>query len=214
MFIIVEGNIGSGKTTLCQQLQHTKFNKPHKILLEQVDVWLTNTGEDGKSILSHYYEDPKRYSFTFQTYVLLQRINYMLDMKSKHPDTIFICERSHLTDLHIFARNCYDMGNMNQIEWNTYIETQNCLQKLCPSIDGIIYNKADVEVCYNRINQRARKGESNISKDYLSSLENRHEEWFKLETVPILTLNGNIDVSDSERENQLNKIVDWINKMI
>jgi deoxyadenosine/deoxycytidine kinase len=209
MLIVIEGNIGSGKSTLCSQLLNYKFPFPHKILFEQVEEWEKNTHEN-KTILEYYYDSPSRWSFTFQIYVLLQRMNHIIEMTSKFPNTVFICERSHLTDLHIFAKRYYDLGHMNQIEWNTYLEAQKCISSRCPKIDGIIYNQCDIEICEKRIKERNRNGEQQLSSSYLKELNDRHSEWLKHETIPILTIDGNIEKNSEVRFQQLQSITDWI----
>lgn len=212
MIFIIEGNIGSGKSTLCSQLTDITFNLPHKILYEQVDEWEKNRMED-KSILHHFYSQPSRYAFTFQTYVLLQRVNHLVSTLEQNPNTILICERSHLTDLNIFAKHCYLTGKMNEIEWNTYLEAQTLISKLCPKITGIIYNKADVSVCSDRIVKRNRQGESLIQSSYLADLQQRHDSWLCDEevSVPILTIDANVDQNSVQRQDQLHVIKDWIN---
>ena len=209
MLLVIEGNIGSGKSTLCNQLINQPFPFPHKILFEQVDEWEKNI-HDGKNILEYYYSDPSRWSFTFQIYVLLQRINHIIEMTTQFPNTIFICERSHLSDLHIFAKRYYDLGFINAIEWNTYLEAQKCISSRCPKIDGIIYNQCDVSICDKRIKERNRNGEQSLSLSYLEELNDRHINWLKEESTPILTINGNIEKDSHERKEQIQSITDWI----
>ena len=67
-------------------------------------------------------------------------------------------------------------------------------------ITGIIYVNTDVENSFNRIKIRNRKGEENISKEYLQKLDNYHKEWLlcdKLNT-PLLKIEG-----DKHYENKL-----------
>jgi deoxyadenosine/deoxycytidine kinase len=216
MIFVIEGNIGSGKSTICSQLE-TKYPDQIKVLYEQVDVWEKNRMDD-KSILHYFYSDPSRYSLTFQIYVLLQRVNHLVNMLETYPNCIFICERSHLTDLNIFAKHCKLNGKMNDIEWNTYLEAQKLIEKLCPKIDGIIYNKASVEVCASRIKQRNRDGEALIDTKYLEELDKRHDEWLQSqgptslsnEEIPVFTINGDVEQDSVERELQLNIILNWV----
>jgi deoxyadenosine/deoxycytidine kinase len=67
----VEGNIGSGKTTLVAELKNLKFNKPHIVVFEQVKEWSELKDETGTDILSLFYKDKKKYSYIFQSYVYI-----------------------------------------------------------------------------------------------------------------------------------------------
>jgi deoxyadenosine/deoxycytidine kinase len=78
MIFTVEGNIGSGKTTLIGQLKSLKFNKPHIVVLEQVDEWCSLKDNEGRDILSLFYKDKQKYSYIFQSYVLFSRLHHLL----------------------------------------------------------------------------------------------------------------------------------------
>lgn len=83
--VIVEGNIGSGKTTF---LNH--FNKYEDVcvLAEPIELWRNCSGHN---LLGLMYEDIKKWSFTFQSYVQLT----MLQQHTKKTDCpIKLMERS------------------------------------------------------------------------------------------------------------------------
>ena len=77
-FIVIAGNIGVGKSTMIQYLQ-TKYKNNHKVkvLQEPVDEWTMMTDDNGVSILSNYYLDPVKFSFTFQVLVLETMKNFL-----------------------------------------------------------------------------------------------------------------------------------------
>ena len=72
MIFTVEGNIGSGKTTLISQLKDVKFDKPHIVVFEKVDEWSKLKDNEGQDILSLFYKDKQKYSYIFQSYVYSQ----------------------------------------------------------------------------------------------------------------------------------------------
>lgn len=97
--IIVEGNIGSGKTTFLKQFDHV-LNAT--ILPEPIDRWTSVGGRH--DLLALMYADPKKYAFTLQTYVQLT----MLQNHQKRVDTQFkLMERSLYSARYCFVENLH-----------------------------------------------------------------------------------------------------------
>ena len=161
MIFTIEGNIGSGKTTILKELEALKFGKRHIVVYEQVKEWADMKDKDGNDILSLFYKDKIKYSYIFQSYVLFSRINHLVQTIKNNPDAVIICERCHLTDLYVFAKSLYESNDLSEIEWNVYNLWHKQLRELLSiRLDGIIYIKTDPEVCYERIKQRNREGEN------------------------------------------------------
>ena len=73
----IEGNIGSGKSTLVKKLKNTFHNIENiKIIFldEPVSVWENIKDKDGKNIIEKYYENQKKYAFSFQMMAYISRI--------------------------------------------------------------------------------------------------------------------------------------------
>ena len=76
----IDGNIGSGKSTLVQKLKEFYSKKKNcsgkKIcfLQEPVDQWNMITDENGKTMIECYYADPDKYSFPFQMMAYISRL--------------------------------------------------------------------------------------------------------------------------------------------
>lgn len=233
MLFTVEGNIGSGKTTILREIENLKFNKPHVVIYEQVKEWSTIQDENSVDILSLFYKDKAKYSYIFQSYVLFSRIHHLVETIKQNPNSIVICERSHFTDLYVFAKTLYESRDITDIEWKVYNLWHTTIRKLLNiTIDGIIYIKTDPSVCFNRIKIRSRTGEDCIPIEYLQILHEKHDEWLVtgrpvIETgkkwfsvqrdsvVPVVTLNGNVDVYDyTNRTKQLELIAEFVNTEI
>ena len=77
ILVTVQGNIGSGKSTLVNNLQQ-RFGQNKKIcfLQEPVDIWNTITDENGSSMIKLYYSDQKSYAFSFQMMAYIQDFIY------------------------------------------------------------------------------------------------------------------------------------------
>ena len=169
---IIEGNIGCGKTTLIRQL---KENPNLEVIEEPVDVWKTIQNEDGENVLGLFYKNSKEYAYLFQTIVFKSRM-----MSIEHPQTKLIrfSERSIWTDKNIFSKSCYEIGVMNTIQKNTYDLWFNWLEnKITRKPDGIIYLRAEPNVCLERVHKRDRVEESSVSLDYLTTIHKKHDEW-------------------------------------
>ena len=156
----------------------------------------------------------------------------MLETVKNNPGAIIICERSHFTDLYVFALALYESKDISEIEWKIYNEWHRKLRELLSiTISGIVYIKTDAEMCHQRMKIRNRSGEEGVPLDYLKILEIKHDKWLlerpvldttkkwfsvnKDTIIPVLTLNGNIDVYDiSNRERQYRMIEEFINTEI
>jgi len=233
MIFTIEGNIGSGKTTILKELEALKFGKRHIVVYEQVKEWADMKDKDGNDILSLFYKDKIKYSYIFQSYVLFSRINHLVQTIKNNPDAVIICERCHLTDLYVFAKSLYESNDLSEIEWNVYNLWHKQLRELLSiRLDGIIYIKTDPEVCYERIKQRNRNGESGIPMDYLKVLDEKHNEWLlkhhnvnwsediyydvildgENTPVPVINIDGNIDGNNFDKRcAQLKSIIRFVN---
>ena len=171
----LEGNIGAGKTTL---LRHIRENHPDIIIIDEpVDTWESITDGDGKNILQHFYEDMPRWSYTFQNVALLTRIQNIERALKDHPTTsMFLMERSYLTDRNVFAKMLHDDGKISDLEMKIYMKWYDHFAEKYP-IDTIFWLDTPVNTCIERIHMRNRLGEESISEEYLTRLDNAHREW-------------------------------------
>ena len=84
--IYIEGNIGAGKSTFLKLFEeYLAQNLPHSMVLpEPVQAWMDTQDSKGKSILEHYYEDQKKYGFTFQMNAFISRVNEIEEMRKQN----------------------------------------------------------------------------------------------------------------------------------
>lgn len=174
--VFVEGNIGSGKSTFLrlikEQLDHVE------VVLEPLDVWLNFKDDNGKNILQYFYEDQKRYAYTFQTIAFLSRIEKLKQLVDDPGYGIVFVERSIFSDYHIFAENCFCQGLMTTLEWNMYKTWFRWIENLLAQKDRcFLYLQCSPEVCFQRMKTRNRKEENNVPLEYLTQIHERHEEW-------------------------------------
>ena len=112
-----------------------------------------------------------------------------------------------MTDRHVFAKMLYDCKKMSNIEYQIYLKWFNEYIQDVP-ISGIIYLITRPEIAFERINKRARKGEECVPLEYLCSCHEYHETWLESTSIPVHTINGNIDIISSP-----NTLSNWIEKI-
>lgn len=184
VYISLEGNIGAGKSTLLERIR-----KDIVLVPEPVEDWMKIRGSDGKSILQLFYEDSKRYAYTFQHATLLTRTaNLRRACDSAHLSSIVLSERCVDTDHHVFASLLHRDGVISDVEWQLYGMSYDALTNFDDIPDGLVYLNTPPEVCLERIRHRARTGEDNITLDYLKKLHVQHENWIGTSDLPVLTL--------------------------
>jgi len=203
--ISIEGNIGSGKSTLFEKLKiHFANNKNIIFVREPVDIWESIQDENGTTILEKFYQDQIKYSFSFQIMAYISRINLLKETIKQHPGVTIITERSLYTDKMVFAKMLYDTHKIEYINYQIYLNLFDTFKNDF-NVDNIIYIKTDPDICYNRILKRARNGENNISLDYLQLCDTYHNNMVDILECDKIVLNGNVDIY--ENVSQLN---DWI----
>ena len=123
--ISIEGNIGSGKSTIVHNLEKKlEHNKKYVFLREPVDIWQTIKDTYGKTILEKFYEDQEKYAFAFQVMAYATRSAILQEAIRNNPDCKYIlCERSLEADNQIFAKMLNDDNNYedsDSIELETF----------------------------------------------------------------------------------------------
>ena len=202
MLISIEGNIGTGKTTLINIL-NKKFGKKNNVIFvdEPLQQWLNLKDSDGENILGKFYGDQQRWSYSFQMHAFITRSKAILEQNTD--DNVVIIERSVITDRNVFACLLYESGKISEMEWKLYIEWFDRLtehfSKVTP--DKFIYLKADPKISYQRMVNRTRDEEADIPIDYLNQVSEKHDQWLLGENgnENVITIDVNHDFSDSER---------------
>ena len=191
--ISIEGNIGAGKTTFVQELKKRYQNSDEILFLtEPIDIWEKIKDENNKTILERFYEDPKKYSFSFQIMAYVTRLTVLTKTIVNNPKCkLIITERSLDADKNVFAKMLYDDGLIDNINYNIYLEFYNTYKEKYKT-SGIIFINADAEVCFERINKRNRTGEESVELEYLKKCERYHLDWLDGQKI-VLNINSNRD---------------------
>jgi deoxyadenosine/deoxycytidine kinase len=199
LLVSIEGNIGSGKSTLMNYLRtsHGDYN----YVEEPLATWNTIKDEKDRNLLEVYYSDPIRWSFTFQVCALLSRFQQLeTAMQTQRAagklDSIFVSERCMDTDAKCFAKMLRAEGNISSLEMAIYDQYFAHVKATAPiRLGGIIYLRSTPEMCAERIRRRSRKGEDLISLDYLTKLDRFTAAFVQGAGVPVLTVDAAEDTS-------------------
>lgn len=191
----IEGNIGSGKSTLVR-IMKDYFKDTEGIIFadEPVDDWMNIKDSTGEDILTKFYNDQHKYGFPFQMMAYISRIAILKKLVKENPNAIIFTERSVYTDKMVFAQMLHDEGKIGEVEFAIYNQWfNNFLDEI--DINGTIYIKTDPSKCFERIIKRNRKGET-IPVEYLELCHTYHEDWLK-NSKNTITFDGNIDMEET-----------------
>jgi len=162
--IIIEGQIGVGKTTLGEMLE------------ERLGVTLFRELQHAETneLLDRFYADRRRWAFTLQVHFLNERFRMIKEIRDAGGGAL---DRSIYGD-RIFAEVQHEDGSMDHEEFRTYTTLLgNMLEHVQPP-DLLVYLDCSVDTAMNRIRRRDRGLESDIPRDYLERLNDRYLSWF------------------------------------
>lgn len=199
IILSIDGNIGSGKSTLYADLQtYYSGNTDICFVPEPVDDWTHIVDVSGTPILTNLYIDTKKYAFRFQMMAYISRLHLLRQKVKENKYKIIISERSVQTDRNVFAKMLYDDGLIDHDEYQIYNKWfDEFLDDM--RLGGIIYVKAEPEICAERVKIRGRAGET-IALAYLQKCHQYHENWLE-NSVDKLVIEANIDTHVTENAN-------------
>lgn len=173
--ILVAGNIGSGKTSLTERIG------------ERLGWRTAYESVVNNPYLPNFYQDMHTWSFHLQVYFLGHRARQHQEMAADPRSAII--DRSIYEDAFIFCRALNRMGNLNELDYQTYLQLFNLVVDMLPTPDLLIHLNCPVPTLMERIHQRGRDIESGIGADYLSLLESLYKDWMQtFDICPVLTI--------------------------
>ena len=184
-FVVVEGPIGVGKTTLAKKLADA-FN--HQILLEQAEK---------NPFLERFYRNARQSALATQLFFLFQRAQQLHDWRQ---GDLFAPAR--VTDFLMAKDRLFARINLDADEYALYDKVYQQLILDAPTPDLVIYLQASTDVLTQRIRQRGIGYEQAIEQAYLDKINAAYSEFFLYyDDAPLLIVNAaQIDFANSERD--------------
>ena len=175
-YIVIEGNIGAGKTTLSKMIAK-EFNA--KLILEQFA---------DNPFLPKFYKEPDKYSFQLELSFLAERYQQLnKELTSRDLFRPFTVADYYFMKSLIFAR-----ATLKEDEYNLYRQIFNIIYKSIPKPDLFVYLHVDVKNLANNIAKRGRDYEKGISEEYLLKLQEGYFDFFKQQNdITYLVIDSN-----------------------
>jgi deoxyadenosine/deoxycytidine kinase len=173
-YIVVEGPIGVGKTSLTRKLA------AHM----QADQLLENAADN--PFLPRFYQDPKRYALATQLHFLFDRARQVSQLAQGD-----LFRHSIVSDFLLDKDRLFARLNLDDDEYDLYRKVYDDLALQAPVPDLVIYLQAPVNKLKSRVKRRGIDYEQGMSADYLDRLVATYSEFFHhYDAAPVLMVNS------------------------
>lgn len=162
-FIAIEGNIGTGKTSLCLKMSD---DYACRLVLE---------GFADNPFLQKFYENPKRYAFPVELFFMTERHKQMQEAFG----SVGLFEDFILSDYSFPKTLLFAQNNLTTDELRLFQRIYQVLFAQFPNPDLLVYLHRPVENLMSQIKKRGREYEKDITPEYLLSIQNAYFEYFK-----------------------------------
>jgi len=161
-FVVIEGPIGAGKTSLT------------RILAEELSAQVMLEVVEENPFLAPFYDNPEGFAFQVQIFFLLSRYKQSLDAEQ---GALFY---DHLISDYLFDKDfIFASLNLQGHEWELYQDLYQQLKPRLPEPDLLVYLRAQPDLLLQRIDKRGRPFEQNMQAEYLRRLGEAYDEYFK-----------------------------------
>ena len=196
-FIVIEGLIGVGKTSLCRLLEK---KRNAELVLEPAD---------DNPFLAHFYSDPQRFAFPAQMFYLASRSQQQNNLRQNRLFTDLLVADYIFEKDRLFAEQTLQ-GN----EIDLYDTFSTLLSQTISIPEFVVFLDAPTEVIMKRINRRGIDSEQQIEAAYLNELRSRYYKlWADYTKAPVYVLDtSSINYIDEEAgQEQVLAIIDgWL----
>lgn len=187
-FIVIEGNIGAGKTTLAHLLSR-KLNA--RLILEQFA---------DNPFLPKFYENPKQYAFPLELFFMAERYKQLKDML--HTNDLF---QSVTVADYLFSKCLlFAKVNLPDEEFKLYQKLFDIIHQQIIFPDVLIYLHAPVSKLQQNIKRRNRDFEQNIPDEYLFNIQETYTSYIKHHNIKTIFIDAtNADFLSNEKHLQV-----------
>ncbi len=194
-FIVIEGNIGAGKTSLARRIAD-QFNGA--LFLEKFEE---------NPYLKKFYKNPEKYSLMLELSFLTDRFKQSETFFSNgHAKSELIVADYYFNKSLIFASS-----TLNEEENMVYSDVYNLLYKSLPKPDLYVYLHQETSFLLENIKKRGRDYEKSIGAEYLFSIQNSYLNFLEKEKELKILLIHTKNIDFVNNNNDYKKILDAIN---
>ncbi|MGD8560565.1 MAG: deoxynucleoside kinase [Gammaproteobacteria bacterium] len=196
-YIVVEGPIGVGKTSLCQRLAD---HLGAETLLE---------GAEENPFLERFYQNPRHAALQTQLFFLFQRARQLQEQRQSD----MFAAPVRVADFLMEKDRLFAQVTLDDDEFRLYDQVYSSLTIDTPQPDLVIYLQAPLSVLIERVNKRGRKFERYIEPAYLQQLTDAYTRFFYYyNDSPLLIVNAaEIDLVNNQQDFEL--LLDRINQI-
>jgi len=175
-YLVIEGNIGAGKTTLAQMISE-KYKT--KLVLEQFA---------DNPFLPKFYENQEQYSFPLEMAFLAERYNQL----NRELSNLDLFSPFTISDYYFMKSLIFAQNTLQPDEYNLYRQFFTIIYEKMPKPDLYVYLHKDVDLLLKNIAERGRIYEAFITKEYLEKISQGYFGYFRQQTdFPILIIDTN-----------------------
>ncbi len=187
-YVVVEGPIGAGKTSLTHRLAEYMG----------ADTLLENAGDN--PFLSRFYHEPRRYALPTQLHFLFERARQLRELTQGD-----LFRTGTVSDFLIDKDMLFARLNLDDDEFELYQKVYADLAPQAPTPDLVIYLQAPIDALQERVKRRGVEFERGMDADYLQRLANSYSEFFhRYEAAPLLIVNtGNLNFAENDADFEL-----------
>jgi deoxyadenosine/deoxycytidine kinase len=162
-YVVIEGNIGAGKTTLATRIAE-QFNA--RLILEQFA---------DNPFLPKFYEDPEKYSFPLELSFLASRYKQLNDELGSQD----IFKAFTVADYYFMKSLVFAASTLKGDEYNLYRQIYYIIYGSLPRPDIYVYLHINTERLVKNIQKRGRDYEKSITGEYLQKIQDSYFTFFK-----------------------------------
>lgn len=185
-FLVIEGNIGAGKTTLAEMISR------------DYNAQLVTESFAGNPFLPKFYANPANYAFTLEMSFLAERYSQLMNELQNRD----LFKDFAVADYYFMKSLIFASVTLSEDEYSLYRKFFNLIYSRLPRPDLYVFLYKDTPVLQSMIRKRGREYERNIEDNYLDSITKGYFNYFKQQSeFPVVIIDTNkIDFVENSKD--------------